>query len=47
MQKKRSSQKRKGEEDIDGENAKRAKEEKEESIESSFILGYVVLCFCR
>ena len=38
MQKKRSSQKRKGEEDNDGENAKRVKEEKEESIESSLIL---------
>ena len=36
MQKKRSSQKRKGEEDNGGENVKRVKEEKEESIESRF-----------
>ena len=39
MQKKRSSQKRKGDEDNDGENAKRVKEETDESIESSLLLG--------
>ena len=34
MQKKRGSQKRKGEEEDGGENGKRLKEQKEESIES-------------